>query len=336
MGVSLGKMGSWAVVAFAMAASSQASEVLRTRIHAVQPGVNEQAPLQVLATQDGRVYDVASSDTALVESLRKAVSEQIVVDLHLAEEVRVQEVTEVPSAELAQYSDELLEAQMAEVEKLLFPIPDWYQPTILASRAKVDELFQSMNRRTANHSQCFQRANYWTFNMYLNQGVKAMKVFLFFSNAYRALDPDEPDDYRHLGISPARDGAPDHRWWFHVAPVVYVQEEGEPSPTEFVLDPGFSVIRSPLLMKDWTDVFVDTHKACPVIGNYSIRQADEDEWIRDRDVYKRRLYRREHCWVRIVPMYTYNPADVERADSTGVPIRSWSTFAMKDMEGAVR
>jgi hypothetical protein len=333
----------WALISV----TASASPLLRTRIQAVSPGAEESSPYQVLAIQDGRIYDAPVTSPELIEKLRLAAQEKKVMDLTLADDtVTVLDAFESPREAIAQYVDEFLEAEMAavaqasgdaEVEKLLFPLPVGYEPTILASRAEADALYRTLFRDTAGNSQCFQRASYWAFNLQLYQGVRSMKAFLFFSNAYRHLDPDKPEMYYRLGYRPARDGAPDHRWWFHVAPMVYVKEADWAEPAEFVLDAGFpSVIQSPLLMKPWTDVFVDTRKYCPVIDNFSVWQADEDEWIRDRKQYKRTLRGREHCWVRVVSMYHHQPSDVQTADQTGIPVRAWSPWALKNSECAVK
>ncbi len=326
-------------------ASSASAGTLRIRIHAVQPASVEGGDLQVLAT-DGRVYDLPAADYAGHQRLQDAVLTQIPVELQIEGESQITSVSDVPAEELAQYSDEILDAQMAavaqasgdpEVTKLLFPMPTGFEPTVVSSQARAQEIFGFLFRGTASTSQCYQRANYWAHSLYLYYGIKVMKVFMFFSEAYRSLDPSKPEDYIRLGYSPAREGAPNHKWWFHVSPMIYVQEPGQAEPTESVIDAGFgSVIRGPLEMRNWTNVFVDTHKACPVIDNYSVVKADQDEYGRDPDRYKRRLRGREHCWLRIVPMYVYQPADIEAADRTGVMPRSWSRYALDNMECAVR
>lgn len=332
-----------AVLAFSASASAG---VLRIRIHAVQPASQTGGDLQVLAT-DGRIYDLSPSEEGLKVRLDAAVETQVPVDLHLNDAgERVLGVTDVPAEALASYSDEILDAQMAavaqasgdpEVEKLLFPMPTDFRPTVVSSRAQAEEIFSHMFRGTSGTSQCFQRANYWAHSLYLFQGVRVMKVFVFFSEAYRSLDPNRPEDYIRLGFRPAREGAPNHKWWFHVSPMIYIQESADQEPSELVIDAGFgSVIRGPLAMRDWTNVFVDTHKECPVIDNYSVVRADQQEYRADPDRYKRRLRGREHCWLRIVPMYVYQPSDIEAADRSGVMPRSWSRWAMANMECAVR
>lgn len=343
------RMGqSFLVLAAAMALSGTAhAEALRIRIHALQAPSQDGGDLQVMA-MDGLVYGLPPQELAMRAQLEAAIRSQAPVDLQIASDgVRVAGVVEVPQQEMATYTDEMLEAQMAqvaqssgdpEVLKLLFPMPANYQPSILSSRARAQDLFDTMFRGTAPHSQCFQRAQYWTHALALYQGIKSMKVFMFFSEAYRTLDPSKPEEYLRLGYRPARDGAPDHRWWFHVAPLVYVQAAGESEPTEMVLDPGFGVIDGPLEMREWTDVFVDTHKQCQVMDNYRVWQADHDEYGRNPDRYKRpsSLRTREHCWLRIVPMYIYTPQEIEFHDARGTLPNKWSRYSLDNMECAVR
>ena len=165
-----------------------------------------------------------------------------------------------------------------------------------------------------------------------------MKVFVFFSHVYRTLDPDEPDEYARLGYQVRRDGAPDHRWWFHVAPMVYLQEEGQAEPTELVLDAGFpDTLDAPADLRHWTDRFVDSHKACPMISSIATWKADDDEYLRDTEAYERpsSMRRREHCWLRIVPMYIYEPHQIERLDLHREAKNEWFASDLRDTECAV-
>ncbi len=318
------KLSNWGLIVgvTAAATASMASAAdLVTRIHAVQPGLDG-AAAQVLATVDGRVYDLPAKDAEGRAFLEKAVLAGKPVRLELdATDETIVTVADVSTQEARLYEDDLHKSDNdAMNEKLLSPIPTDYQPTIFNTQAEIERLFRTMNTRTRGSSQCYQRASYWTYNMHRSSGTRSMKVFMFFTNAYRSMSPPR--------------GMPAHRWWFHVSPMVYLQDGTQ--ITERVLDGGWDATRrAPLTMKQWTDEFIDTHKECRVIESYAAVNADNDEWRRDGRRVRAEAYRRDHCLLRIVPMYYYQPADIENLDLEGQRQTTWSSYAVANHHCAV-
>ena len=302
------------------AATSVFSAELVTRIQAVQLGVETNSPANVLSTADGRVY--AASEPSVVAILEAATESRRPVRLELdADENAILSARAVSEQEARLYQDDLSVAQDQGVEKLLFPIPSDYSPTIYQSSAEVERLFDSLTTRTRGSSQCFQRANYWAHGLWNSYGTRSMKVFLFFTEAYRALKPPR--------------GKPTHHWWFHVAPMVY-QEMPNGEIEERVLDRGWpATITAPQNLKDWSDVFVDTLRRCRVISSYQAVLDGQAEWRRDSRRVQREAYSRDHCLLRIVPMYVYQPGDVESYDLEGAHPSSWSRYSLENHRCAV-
>lgn len=303
-----------ALSAMLTASVAWSAEVV-TRIHAVQPALDGVA--QVLSTVDGRVYDVSAENAETRAFLEQARASGRPVRLELdAEEVSILSATAVSVQDARLYQDDLMAQPSAsdEVEKLLFPLPTDYEPSIYTNLADIERLFHSMTTRTRGSSQCYQRASYWTYHLQQQFGTRSMKVFLFFTEAYRSMQPPR--------------GKPAHRWWFHVAPMVYYQDPSG-QITEMVLDRGWpATITRPQRMKEWSDVFVDTYRECRVIDSYAEVNAQQEEWRRDGNRVRREAYRREHCLLRIVPMYYYQPVDIEALDLQGVRQHSWSRYAL--------
>lgn len=123
-----------------------------------------------------------------------------------------------------------------------------FSPLVVTSEEDIYDLFSEVYPYDAElydaNDNCFNRAQYWSrdVQVYLNeydltQGTD--KVFIFFSNAYIK---------KH-----------DHKWWYHVAPVVY---QGTPNERYSVLDEGSQPCSNPKRCKTW--VFDGTFLGDPV------------------------------------------------------------------------
>jgi hypothetical protein len=64
-------------------------------------------------------------------------------------------------------------------------------------------------------------------------------------------------------------------------------------------------------MKEWTDEFMENSAECPVVEKYSDYENNQ---------------RSAYCYLRKVPMYYYQPKDIDASDRSGQPItgfREW-------------
>src|SRR5690606_27145259 len=111
----------------------------------------------------------------------------------------------------------------------------------LRSMAEARSVFHSQDPNMKSCSQCFQRAQLWSYELWTGRGIKTAKVFLFFTHRY----------IRNY----------DYGWWFHVSPFILVNNK------ELVLDRTFT--GGPLSMKQWTDVFMRNNARCPTVARYS-------------------------------------------------------------------
>ncbi len=305
-----------------MVVNVSASEVL-TRVHAVQPGASPTDAMSVLSTLDGRVYSIPGGETAAIALLEAAVRNQSPVRLELsADENTILEASLANPQDARLYQDDFTQAGEDTLEeKLLFPLPTGYNATITRSDAETERLFQSLTTRTRGTSQCYQRASYWARHLATHYGTRSMKVFLFMTEAYRTLAPPR--------------GEPAHRWWFHVAPMIY-QQMADGTVEERVLDRGWprAIPHAPNL-NDWTSVFIDTGKQCRVIDSYQSVLDMQADWRRNAAGVRRDARHLEHCMMRIVPMYYYQPNDLEALDIRGVQHTAWMQYSLRNHHCAV-
>lgn len=171
-----------------------------------------------------------------------------------------------------------------------------YQPTVFNSTSEVKKIFDQMPLGfksggivdLGRTSQCYQRAELWSYDLHRNAKTELMKVFVFYTHTYKQ------DYYRrhHQKFD----------WWFHVAPYTLVRDPSTTDFKELVLDPTFA--NSPLSMKDWTDLFIESHKKCAEFVSYV---EFEKEVVSGPDA----VFGTEHCFIVRVPASDYDPTDVE-------------------------
>jgi hypothetical protein len=158
-----------------------------------------------------------------------------------------------------------------------------YFKTVLTNISEAEELFNKGRRDYVEDSQCYQRAQVWSYE-WRKMNIYTSKTWIFFTRKY----------IRKYNFE----------WWFHVAPSVHVStEEGI---KERVLDLKYA--RSPLKLKDWTDIFIRDSTNCPVVDNYT-DQADYPE--------------SSSCFVMKSSMYYYQPYELELEEINGIEKTVW-------------
>ncbi|MBS1960185.1 MAG: hypothetical protein JST80_11980 [Bdellovibrionales bacterium] len=175
-----------------------------------------------------------------------------------------------------------------------------YQPTVFSSRDQVQKLFDEMpySFRAPSlfglnqGSQCYMRAEIWTYDWYRNQNIKAMKAFVFYTHAYK-------EAYKKIYKKR-------FDWWFHVTPYVLVRDPQTQTLTELALDATFS--DNPLEMKPWTDLFVYTKRQCAEFVPYDQFRCEVEG---ASDACPRTVIGTEHCYLVRVPANIYQPEDIE-------------------------
>lgn len=158
-------------------------------------------------------------------------------------------------------------------------LPETYNPTIVSSGREAKYYF-NQSRISRGETQCFNRAHVWAYELWKNHQVKSQKIFLFFSRKYIR----------------------DHQfgWWFHVAPLLIV-DEWLGGKTEKVVDPRY--ITAPRSIDWWIGKFVSGDLTCPEIRKYS-EYAD--------------FPYSEDCYILKAPMYIHQPLDLEMLEVWGI------------------
>lgn len=106
-----------------------------------------------------------------------------------------------------------------------------YHTSSIESEQLLSSMFKSLNTnyKRFKTTQCFNRAHYWSYQMYRDHGVYSQKVFIYFTKKYK----------REIH------GA----WWFHVAPGVYLDN------TLYILDPEF--LKKAVPFEAWKNGAID-------------------------------------------------------------------------------
>ncbi len=169
-----------------------------------------------------------------------------------------------------------------------------YTPTVIPSDEVAMKIYKDMNRKYNQESQCYNRAHVWSWEMYQKFRVRSNKTFVFFTPKY----------IRRYNFE----------WWFHVAPSVLVQ--GSSGVVQKVMD--YRYTKSPLTTKAWTDVFMHNNADCPIIEKYTDYE------------YTRSNADAPWCMVLQVPMYYYQPLDLEALAKKGKVRQFWEEWEVSN------
>lgn len=188
-----------------------------------------------------------------------------------------------------------------------------YTPTVMDNTAQVDQVFTGLNKEFRKFNilnfqvgtQCTQRAETWTYGLDKINNVKAEKVFVFYTHAFK-------DYYRKAN-------GEDFQWWFHVAPYV-LAKDATGTVEERVLDREFAD-RS-LTMKEWTDLFIDSKEKC--IENIPFANFEGDVSASGASYNKT-----AHCYIVRAPMYDMYPADIDARQRGLRPQMDWDMGQVK-------
>ncbi len=123
-----------------------------------------------------------------------------------------------------------------------------FVPTDIDRFQKVEEIFDNLNQSDERVSQCFKRAHIWNYDMWADYGINTQKVFIFYTERFRALE--------------------DAKWRFHVAPMILS------GGVEYMLDRTF--LDHPVTVKQWASKFIKSENInCPVITDFKYLEENE-------------------------------------------------------------
>lgn len=153
--------------------------------------------------------------------------------------------------------------------------PPVFEPSVVPSIEEANNIFNRSNSNWKRVSECTDRAHIWAHEEFKFSGTKSMKAFVFFTASY---------------INSVR-----FKWWFHVAPMYKVATpEGI---QDLVMD--FRYTDRPMSVKEWTDQFVYTKRACKVTTKFS-----------DYDVNPQT----ENCYLIFESMHYKIPGDIHEQE----------------------
>ncbi|HXH75615.1 MAG TPA: protein-glutamine glutaminase family protein [Bacteriovoracaceae bacterium] len=165
-----------------------------------------------------------------------------------------------------------------------------FTPTILPSLKAANEMFDRLQPDYKRVSECTDRAHVWSYDEFKKNGVMSQKVFAFFTASYINRNK--------------------YKWWFHVAPLVQVQEGAVVESR--VMD--FRYTDSPKLIKEWTDLLVFSKRTCKMTTKFS-----------EYDVNPQT----EDCYMMIDTMYNRIPADLKAQEDTSTYRTSFNDSEVK-------
>ena len=175
-----------------------------------------------------------------------------------------------------------------------FNMPDrQFYPINVGSQRGLYNMFHSVYKYDANeydvNDNCFNRAQFWSRHWQAqNAPAGTDKVFIFFTQAYQ----------RKFG----------HKWWFHVAPVAYLN--GDP----WTLDPTF--LDEPVSLGDWLATFDHfTHGQCQQISTIDEYYANNNQ---------------PNCYYIVTSMFNYTPSDL-----TNRPLTNWRCYDFNRLTSAI-
>ncbi len=299
----------------AIGTSSAFADVIQTRVFRVDTPAIAGDDLEVLTTRDGRVYFASPSDTRLVDQLKLFAGTRAPMNLTIDEDDRIVDVAFLSDSEEAAYTDVLegadaTDSESVEASNRAFPE---YPATQLSTREDAQNLYNSL-RMLNGGSQCYERAHVWAHQLENSRSIKSMKVFMFFTNTFR---------WRFTTRGFLGRTRP-YKWWFHVAPFVYAGNE------EIVLDRQF--LKSAVDMESWTYHFVgEVYHTNPVPKptHDEARCLDGDRYSQ----YSKQDGNGRYCVLLKVPMYYFQPLDVEALETRG---QSMTAFRQGDLNRAYR
>jgi hypothetical protein len=169
------------------------------------------------------------------------------------------------------------------------------------SKVSIDTFSQLMREMKGGHkphSQCFNRAHYWAWQLDSKLKVKTVKVFIFFRKEFIQIDKFD--------------------WWFHVAPGVYL--DGEDSEIQ-ILDKF--LWDGPVPISYWQTHFLrmggSDRDKCKMITRYS-------DYV--NNTFK------EHCYIMFAAQQYWQPFELEKLEKDG--IRKAPEMNMKEVLSAKR
>jgi hypothetical protein len=253
---------------------------IKTQIYDVDYGNKPGDEILILLTS-GHVAKMPHDQKAMIETFASSKTKHNWFNFKLDKNRFIKEIT---FAEPPHFPTEEMETSSSDKGLM-----STYVPTTIASM-EVAQKYHREARRNPKDSQCFNRGQVWTYEMWKNHSVKSKKIWVYFTRTY----------IRRYNFE----------WWFHIAPMVNVMHEGK--VVERVMDIKYT--RGPIDIQRWTNIFMRNDAVCRVIDKFSD--------------YADYPYTGE-CYIQRSNMYVYQPADLQMLEAWGYKKDNWRMEEVK-------
>ncbi len=259
------------LLSFPLFASSQ----FLSQIHHIESNSRPDESSLVFLTS-GRVVQVTRDQTTFLDKLNNAQQSKAWLHISVNDNREVKAINKGRNPYDKSLDTKLVEEQEGMLED--------YSPSIIASLSDAQELFRDHRSTKEGETQCYNRAEGWTYDWRTKRNVYSKKIWIFFTAKY----------VRKYNFE----------WWFHVSPMVHVNIDGQIK--ERVMDMKYA--RGPLDTKSWTDIFMKDDALCPTVTTY----ADHADYPESGT-----------CFLQKTSMYFYQPVDLELQEKFGTNKTSW-------------
>jgi hypothetical protein len=261
-------MSAIGLIFFLFCFSVNASIQVKSQIHSIDEGKKSEETLIFLRT--GQVIRIAKSEEAKRKDFVNARDFKKWIHFKLGENHRIESY--------------MIQSLKNKTRKPVFKITEeTYAPTIIENIDLTLSYFHEA-KYVDKESQCYNRAHIWAYEWFTKYSIYSMKTWIFFTRRY----------IRKYKFD----------WWFHVSPSVRLMHNG--MQKDMVMDVKYA--RSPLELKNWTNIFMRDDANCPMVKTYS----DYANYPESGS-----------CFTMRTSMFYYQPIDIETKESWGTIKANW-------------
>ncbi len=266
-----GSMRVFGLLSFLLSMPLLAATEFTTQIHDIDYGVDKNDEVLVFLTS-GHVAKLRNSDGLLNRTFMMSEKKNDWFHIKMDDNRFITDITPAQAPVETAPDEDIAKGMMS------------YVPTTIASM-DIAKKYHREGRYNPKESQCFNRAQIWSYEWWRNHSLRSMKILIYFTRTY----------IRRYNFE----------WWFHIAPYVHVMENGK--VVERVMDIKYS--RGPMEFQKWANLFLRNDAPCRMITKYS----DYADYPYTGECY----FQRTH-------MYTYQPADLQMLEAWGYNKTNWN------------
>lgn len=260
---------------FFMSMTVMAQSTFTTSIHEIDMGSSPDEQALILMT-NGRIARMHLNQIEILDQLVEARQKGTRLELTLNQLTEIISIKELPPLlPIADLSFQAANKSMSAIN---------YTPSVIGSPEAALRIFKE-HQYNAKDSQCFNRAHIWSYEWRVKHNLYSSKIWIYFTRKFIR-------------------SRPTFEWWFHVAPLVYVNENG--AVKERAMDIKYS--SRPLPIQKWADTFLKGKGPCLTIQKFS--------------EYANYPYSGD-CYFQKSSMYFYQPSDLEFLEKFGTEKNAW-------------